>query len=135
MRTEQKQFLWRGVAVAILLIGSMAAAGCGGSDSTAPSQPVRTLISTPAAQRVSMPNVVGLAPVEAIRRVCSAGIRVGAIIGQRHYVRIGPNQHPRSHVVATEPAAAGRVIPGSKVKLVVWPKKATTAYDYACAAP
>ena len=108
------------VAAVLLAIGS-GVAGCGGGGSGT------------TVQAVTVPNVVGLAPLTAIDRLCAAQLQLGTVQEQHHSTVIGPHQRPRTRVISTQPIAATRVAAGTVVDVVIWtPANSATAYQYRC---
>ncbi|MFN8111112.1 MAG: PASTA domain-containing protein [Thermoleophilia bacterium] len=107
------------MAAVLLAIGS-GVAGCGGGGSGT------------TVQAVTVPNVVGLAPLTAIDRLCAAQLQLGTVQEQHHSTVIGRTRG-RGHVISTQPIAATRVAAGTVVDVVIWtPANSATAYQYRC---
>lgn len=108
-------------AAVIAIVQALLLAGCGGGGST-------TTIRS-----VKVPNLVGLAPMTAIKVVCASGLQLGTIQEQHHSTVLRPGQTPRIRVISTQPVAAIPVRPGAAVNLVIWtPANLATAYQYRC---
>lgn len=92
--------IWATLLLAVL---ALAAAGCGGGGSEEP---------TTAAERVTVPDLVGLTPDAAVRRLCAARLAPGApdiVTGPQVRGATPAQVAARMRVTATDPPAGDRV--------------------------